>query len=133
MRSGWFSGRATCWRDRCALGELGSFFKYGFREQFHVILCQNGSGWKFDEGSWADSTRSARWPPDEILPAFCPQIAPIWPFLPVMPIRKCCAVYNLGLEALHGMEEVVGSIPTRSTNLINNLETVPLHGLVAFW
>jgi|GEM_PF-1620041 len=33
-----------------------------------------------------------------------------------MPVRKYCAVYNLEFEALHGMEEVVGSIPTRSTN-----------------
>ncbi len=33
----------------------------------------------------------------------------------------------------NGMEEVVGSIPTRSTNPINNLETFALTGLVAFW
>ena len=32
-----------------------------------------------------------------------------------MPVRKYCAVYNLGLEGFHGMEEVVGSNPTRST------------------
>jgi len=33
-----------------------------------------------------------------------------------VPVCKCCAVYNLRFHALHGMEEVVGSIPTRSTN-----------------
>jgi hypothetical protein len=33
----------------------------------------------------------------------------------------------------HGMEEVVGSIPTRSTNQINHLEAPPSPDLVAFW
>lgn len=33
------------------------------------------------------------------------------PFLPVMQIRKCCFVYNLLPNALHGMEEVIDSIP----------------------
>jgi len=50
------------------------------------------------------------------------------PFLPVMPVCKYCAVYNLRFPAHHGMEEVVGSIPTRSTNKpykINQLETSP--------
>jgi hypothetical protein len=51
-----------------------------------------------------------------MLPAYCPQIAPIVPVLPTMPIRKCCAVYNLRFDAFHGMEEVIGSIPIRSTN-----------------
>jgi hypothetical protein len=32
-----------------------------------------------------------------------------------MPVHKYCAVYNLRFEPLHGMEEVVGSIPIRST------------------
>jgi hypothetical protein len=50
-----------------------------------------------------------------MLPAFCPQIPPIVPVLPTQPTRKCCAVYNLWFESFHGMEEVVGSIPTRST------------------
>jgi hypothetical protein len=40
---------------------------------------------------------------------------PIGPFLPVMPVHKYCAVYILRYESFHGMEEVVGSIPTRST------------------
>jgi hypothetical protein len=50
-----------------------------------------------------------------VLPAFCPQIAPIGPFLPVVPVHKCCAVYILRFELFHGMEEVIGSIPIRST------------------
>ena len=36
--------------------------------------------------------------------------------LPVVPVRKYCAVYYLAHDSYHGMEEVVGSIPTRSTN-----------------
>jgi hypothetical protein len=43
------------------------------------------------------------------------QIPPILPVLPTVPTRKCCAVYNLGKESFHGMEEVIGSIPIRST------------------
>ena len=50
------------------------------------------------------------------LPAFCPQMTPVGPFLPVVPVRKYCAVYSLWFDSFHGMEEVVGSIPTRSTN-----------------
>jgi hypothetical protein len=38
------------------------------------------------------------------------------PFLPVVPVRKYCAVYNLRFDPFHGMEEVIGSIPIRSTN-----------------
>ena len=40
-----------------------------------------------------------------------------------MPVVKCCAVYNLRFE-LYGMEEVVGSIPTRSTKSLNNLADI---------
>ena len=43
------------------------------------------------------------------------------PFLPVMPVRKCCYVYNLRFALHHGMEEVIGSIPIGSTNNFNNL------------
>ena len=35
--------------------------------------------------------------------------------LDTVPTHKSCSVYNLAFEAFHGMEEVVGSIPTRST------------------
>jgi hypothetical protein len=49
------------------------------------------------------------------LAAIWQQIVPIAPFVPVMPVYKCCAVYNLRFHAHHGMEEVIGSIPIRST------------------
>jgi hypothetical protein len=38
------------------------------------------------------------------------------PVLPVLPTHKCCSVNNLGWHPQHGMEEVIGSIPIRSTN-----------------
>ena len=65
----------------------------------------------------------------EVLPAFCPQIAPIGPFLPVVPVPKYCAVYSLRFELFHGMEEVIGSIPIRSTNHFNNLDRASVHRL----
>jgi hypothetical protein len=37
--------------------------------------------------------------------------------LPTQPTPKCCAVYNLRFHSFHGMEEVTGSIPVRSTNI----------------
>jgi hypothetical protein len=46
---------------------------------------------------------------------FLSQIAPIVPVLPTQPTRKCCAVCILRFELFHGMEEVIGSIPIRST------------------
>ncbi len=39
----------------------------------------------------------------------------------------CSSRFTLG----NGMEEAVGSIPTRSTNYINNLEAPPLSDFVA--
>jgi hypothetical protein len=48
--------------------------------------------------------------------AFLSQIPPRGPFLPVVPVRKYCSVYILRFRLLHGMEEVIGSIPIRSTN-----------------
>jgi len=50
------------------------------------------------------------------------QILPIMPVLPIQPTRKCCAVYNLPEDSFHGMEEVTGSIPVRSTNQFKYLE-----------
>jgi hypothetical protein len=50
------------------------------------------------------------------LAAFWQQISPIMPVLPTVPTHKSSAVYNLAFEAFHGMEEVIGSIPIRSTN-----------------
>ena len=44
--------------------------------------------------------------------------------LPVVPVRKYCAVYYLALDSYHGMEEVIGSIPIRSTNYFNNLQVL---------
>ena len=60
------------------------------------------------------------------------QNAPIWPVFPANPIFKCIAVNNLCIVKFHGMEEVVGSIPTRSTNHLNNLKAPPLGDFVAF-
>ena len=53
------------------------------------------------------------------------QIPPIGPVLPTVPTYKWSAVYNLALESLHGMEEVIGSIPIRSTSYFNNLAEPP--------
>jgi hypothetical protein len=58
---------------------------------------------------------SALWPAAKKFVASLSQIVPIVPVLPTLPTRKYCAVYNLRFELFHGMEEVVGSIPTRST------------------
>ncbi len=44
------------------------------------------------------------------------QNAPIWPVFPAHPTFKYIAVNNLQFRQFHGMEEVVGSIPTRSTS-----------------
>ena len=60
-----------------------------------------------NERLWAGPTQTsplATW--CHVLPAFCPQIAPIGPFLPIVPVRKCHAVYKLGEDCFHGMEEV---------------------------
>ena len=65
---------------------------------------------------------SAHWPAAKEFVASLSQIAPIVPVFPTLPTRKCCAVYDLRFELFHGMEEVVGSIPTRSTNKLNNLD-----------
>ena len=55
------------------------------------------------------------------LAAFWQQISPIVPVLPTVPTHKSCAVYNLAFEAFHGMEEVIGSIPIRSTKYPNKM------------
>jgi hypothetical protein len=62
-----------------------------------------------------DQPTAARWL--DILAANWQQIAPIVPVLPAIPTHKCCAVYDLEFDVLHGMEEVIGSIPIRSTTL----------------
>jgi len=58
------------------------------------------------------------------LAAFWQQISPIVPVLPTVPAHKSCAVYNLAFEAFHGMEEVIGSIPIRSTNTLIDLKSL---------
>jgi hypothetical protein len=60
--------------------------------------------------------RSTRGPLPRNLGAFCGQRAPMVSVLPVVPVRKYCAVYYLAHDSYHGMEEVIGSIPIRSTN-----------------
>jgi hypothetical protein len=67
-------------------------------------------------GVWADPHDQPSGPLVVILAAIWQQIAPIVPVLPTVPAHKCCAVYNLPFDAFHGMEEVIGSIPIRSTN-----------------
>ena len=83
------------------------------------FLERKRADWNLGEtdSSRADPTRSARWPARVNLAAFWQQIVPIVPVLPTQPTRKCCSVYNLRVAILHGMEEVIGSIPIRSTNI----------------
>ena len=42
-----------------------------------------------------------------------------------------CIVNNLAFRGFHGMEEVIGSIPIRSTKQINHLEAPPPRDFVA--
>ena len=51
--------------------------------------------------------------------------------LPVVPVRKYCAVYYLAHDSYHGMEEVIGSIPIRSTNSFKHLAPPPFRDFVA--
>jgi hypothetical protein len=50
-----------------------------------------------------------------VLPAFCPQIAPSGPFLPVMPVCKYCAVCILRFELLQGMVVLSASSSAQMT------------------
>jgi hypothetical protein len=59
------------------------------------------------------------------LAAFWQQMLPSMPVLPVYPTRNHCIVNNLASDPYHGMEEVIGSIPIRSTNYFNHLEAPP--------
>ena len=38
--------------------------------------------------------------------------------MPVVPVDNQCAVYNIPFLSFHGMEEVIGSIPIRSTKYL---------------
>ena len=53
------------------------------------------------------------------------QIPPIMPILTTQPTHKSRAVYYLAEDSFHGMEEVIGSIPIRSTSYFTDLETLP--------
>ena len=53
--------------------------------------------------------------PDDQLAAFWQQMLPTVPVLPVLPTHKYRVVNNLDSDPYHGMEEVIGSIPIRST------------------
>jgi hypothetical protein len=48
-----------------------------------------------------------------------------------MPVHKYRAVYILRFETFHGMEEVIGSIPIRSTNYFKHLAPPPFRDFVA--
>jgi hypothetical protein len=79
----------------------------------------------------ADPTRSARWPAAKKFVAFLSQIAPVEPFLPVMPANKYFAVYNLRFPSHLDTEEVVGSNPIVPTIfIINSLPKSPSMGAV---
>ena len=67
--------------------------------------------------------RSTRGPLPRNLGAFCGQIAPMVSVLPVVPARKYCAVYYLAHDSYYGMEEVIGSIPIRSTKSFQQLRS----------
>jgi hypothetical protein len=73
--------------------------------------------------------RSSR--PKGLCQSLC-QRPPIRPVLPVLPSSNCFIMNNLTFYGFHGMEEVVGSIPTRSTKYINNLKAPPFSDFVAF-
>jgi hypothetical protein len=51
-----------------------------------------------------------------ILAAFWQQMLPTRPVLPVLPTAKYYFIKNLVFDPQQGMEEVIGSIPIRSTN-----------------
>jgi len=57
-----------------------------------------------------------------------PEIAPNTPFLPDVPVANCLKTNHRLLCFFHGMEEVVGSIPTRSTISFDHLQ-IPLSSL----
>src|SRR5579863_5476166 len=69
----------------------------------------------------------ARHDPAPGLKSLCQSLCqrpPIGPILPVSTVYNCLSVNNLAFWRHHGMEEVVGSIPTRSTKSLNNLADI---------
>jgi hypothetical protein len=94
--------KVPCLREKC-LSERA------IAERWNGMKCRRDAG--------LIPHRSTRGPLPRNLGAFCGQIAPMVSVLPVVPVRKYCAVYYLAHDSYHGMEEVIGSIPIRSTNL----------------
>src|ERR1700677_4217696 len=111
-------GAATGLRPRRPASLYGGSLKVPcLREECSLCACycRTSERNEMPTRCWADPTRSARGPLVANLAAFWQQISPIVPVLPTVPAHKSCAVYNLAFEAFHGMEEVIGSIPIRST------------------
>jgi hypothetical protein len=67
------------------------------------------------------------------LAAFWQQMLPIMPVLLVFPTHKYCPVNNLAFEPYHGMEEVTGSIPIRSTNIHFKISQFVSDTLTGYW
>jgi hypothetical protein len=66
-----------------------------------------------------------------ILAAFWQQMLPTRPVLPVLPTAKYYFINNLVFDPQHGMEEVIGSIPIRSTKSFKHLAPPPFRDFVA--
>jgi hypothetical protein len=84
------------------------------------LVCQGTASCR-ERRKQADPTRISLVAPAKKFVASLSQIPPIVPVLPTHPTHKCCAVYNLRFDSFHGTEEVIGSIPIRSTSYFNNL------------
>ena len=108
--------KVPCLREKC-LSERA------IAERWNGMKCRRDAG--------LIPHRSTRGPLPRNLGAFCGQIAPMVSVLPVVPVRKYCAVYYLAHDSYHGMEEVVGSIPTRSSNYIKHLAPPHFRDFVA--
>jgi hypothetical protein len=67
------------------------------------------------------------------LAAFWQQMLPIIPVFPVLPTHKYLSVNNLAFDPYHGMEEVIGSIPRKSTKSFQQHSGHPKNSLVATW
>ena len=68
--------------------------------------------------------------PENLVSNWC-QRPPIGPVLPVLPSNNPLSVNYLGFWYFHGMEEVIGSIPIRSTNSLKHLALAPFRDFVA--
>jgi len=81
--------------------------------------------------------KNGSWPATTQLPglkSLCQSLCqrpPIGPVLPIFTVANCLYVNNLAFWRYHGMEEVTGSIPVRSTNYFNHLAHPPFRDFVA--